>query len=79
MTTIEAIYKKAHALDALRLQELNDFLDFLLQKKKMEKVNPSLFPATELEAPNNVSPYTGKSLSLDEMDDAIHFEAEKRS
>ncbi len=79
MTTIEAIYKKAHALDALRLQELNDFLDFLLQKKKLEQLDPALFPATELEAPDGISPYTGKSLSLEEMDDAIHFEAEKRS
>jgi len=79
MTTIEAIYKKVQYLDALRLQELNDFLDFLLQKKKMEKSNPRLFPLTELEAPDSVSPYSGKSLSLEEMDDAIHFEAEQRS
>ena len=75
MTTIEAIYKKAKYLDAFRLQELNDFLDFLLQKKKMKKAANELFPRTELEAFDSVSPYFGKPLSLDDMDNAIQFEA----
>ncbi|MCK5809862.1 MAG: hypothetical protein KAH00_02175 [Cocleimonas sp.] len=75
MTTIDAIYKKAKYLDALRLQELSDFLDFLLQKKKMKKPANKLFPRTELEAPDRVSPYIGKPLSLDDMDNAIQFES----
>jgi hypothetical protein len=75
MTTIDAIYKKAKYLDALRLQELSDFLDFLLQKKKMKKSANKLFLRTELEAPDSVSPYLGKPLSLDDMDNAIQFEA----
>jgi hypothetical protein len=75
MTTIDAIYKKAKYLDPLRLQELSDFLDFLLQKKKMKKSANKLFLRTELEAPDSVSPYLGKPLSLDDMDNAIQFEA----
>ena len=75
MTTIEAIYRKAKYLDALRLQELSDFLDFLLQKKKAKKIADKLFPRTELESPNRISPYIGKPLSLDDMDNAIQFEA----
>ena len=75
MTTIEAIYKKAKYLDALRLQELHDFLDFLLQQKKIGKVTNKPFPRTELEAFDSLSPYTGKSLSLDDMDNVIQFEA----
>ena len=75
MTTIEAIYKKAKYLDALRLQELNDFLDFLLQKKKIKKSTNELFPRTKLEIFDGVSPYFGKPLSLDDMDNAIQFEA----
>lgn len=74
MTTIDAIYKKVKYLDALKLQELSDFLDFLLQKK-MKKTANELFPRTELEAADSVSPYFGKPLSLDDMDNAIQFEA----
>lgn len=74
MTTIESIYKKAKYLDALNLQELSDFLDFLLQKKIKNTASEN-FPRTKLEAPNSRSPYIGKPLSLDDMDNAIQFES----
>jgi hypothetical protein len=74
MTTTEMIYKKAQSLDATRLQELNDFLDFLLQKK--QKPKEELFPASKLEAPDSSTPYTGKPLTIEDMDDVISYEAE---
>lgn len=75
MTTTELIYKKAQSLDAIRLQELNDFLDFLLQKKQKVPHKEDFFPATKLEEPDSKTPYTGKPLSLEDMDNAINHEA----
>jgi len=73
VNTTELIYKKAKTLDEIGLQELNDFLDFLLLKKS--KAKEELFPVTELETPQSSSPYTGKALTIEEMDDAINYEA----
>ena len=75
MNTTELIYKKAKTLDEIGLQELNDFLDFLLLKKLKAKKKEELFPVTELEKPHSSSPYTGKVLTIEEMDDAINYEA----
>jgi len=75
VNTTELIYKKAKTLDEIGLQELNDFLDFLLLKKSKSKAKEELFPVTELETPQSNSPYTGKALTIEEMDDAINYEA----
>ncbi len=75
MTTTELIYKKAQTLDEFRLQELSDFLDFLLQKKSKQTKEESLFPNTRLESPDADSPYIGKSLSIEDMDNAVSYEA----
>lgn len=72
MTTTELIYKKAQSLDATRVQELNDFLDFLLQKKRKGQSKEKLFPVTKLEEPNSNTPYKGKPLSIEDMDNAIN-------
>jgi len=40
-----------------------------------KKAANNLFPRTKLEAFDSISPYTGKPLSLDDMDNAIQFEA----
>ena len=75
MNTTELIYKKAKTLDEIGLQELNNFLDFLLMKKSKAKTKEELFSVTELETPLSSSPYTGKVLTIEEMDAAIHYEA----
>lgn len=75
MTTTKLIYKKAQSLDAIRLQELNDFLDFLLQKKPKVQLEENLFPVTKLEEPERNILYKGKPLSIEEMDNAINHEA----
>jgi len=74
MTTTELIYKKAQTLDDFRLQELNDFLDFLLQKKPKHN-KEAVFPVTKLESFDANSPYSGNPLSLEDMDNAVSFEA----
>ena len=74
MTTTEMIYKKAQSLDATKLQELNDFLDFLLQKKQTAKLKDELFPISKLETPDARTPYTGKTLTIEDMDAAISYE-----
>ena len=78
MDTTESIYQKAKTLDEIGLQELNDFLDFLLLKKSKKKTKEALFPVTELETLKSKSPYTGKALSIEEMDNAIAYEASLR-
>ena len=75
MNTTELIYKKAKTLDEIGLQELNNFLDFLLMKKSKAKTKEELFSVTALEKPQSSSPYTGKVLTIEEMDDAINYEA----
>lgn len=75
MTTTEMIYKKAQSLDATKLQELNDFLDFLLQKKQTAKPKDEFFPVSKLETPDARTHYTGKALTIEDMDTAISYEA----
>lgn len=80
MITAEAIYEKAKDLDSATLQEAYDFLDFLTYKRKsdwqrvLEEKN-QFFPETELETPNQKPVYTTRTLSLEEMDAAIEYEA----
>ena len=75
MTTTELIYKKAQSLDAIWLQELNDFLDFLLRRKQKVQPKKDFFPAPCFEKPDSNTPYTGKPLSIEDMDNAINHKA----
>ncbi len=75
MITADQIHKKAQSLDPLRLQELADFLEFLLTKRPPSQPKGDVFPATQLESPAMRSVYQGRALSLEEMDQAVEFEA----
>ena len=77
MTTVDQIHKKAELPDPLRLQELADFLDFLLAKKS-PKPDEQVFPMTQLESSDQTSVYHGRPLSLEEMDKAVEWEAGQR-
>ncbi|MBF0219935.1 MAG: hypothetical protein HQL49_10480 [Gammaproteobacteria bacterium] len=75
MDSVEEIYNKALTLDPLGLQELEDFLDFLLSKREGTSSTATPFPASHLEDIDTISPYEGRALSLDEMDRVIEWEA----
>jgi len=80
MVTAEALYQKAKELDADTLQEVYDFLDFLAHKQKADfqrllDEKRRYFPETSL-APADQRPiHTTRTLSLEDMDAAIEFEA----
>ncbi|MCK5515747.1 MAG: hypothetical protein KAI39_02645 [Desulfobulbaceae bacterium] len=76
---VEQIFHKAQLLDPPRLQELTDFLDFLLSKKQKIKEPEVFFPKTELESIETPSVYQGKPLSLNHMRQAIEWEAGQRT
>lgn len=83
MVTAEAIYQKAKELDADTLQEAYDFIDFLAYKQKtdfqrMLEEKRRYFPETSLEPADQKPGYTTRTLSLEEMDAAIDFEAGQR-
>lgn len=73
MVTIEQIQTKAALLDSIRLQELGDFLDFLLTKSRETPSKEAPFPPTNLESPTQATSYRGRPLSLEEMDRAIEL------
>ncbi len=75
MINAEQIYYKAQSLDAVRLQELGDFLDFLLSKNKAQQKADAIFPESQLEAANVPSVYQGKALTEEELNQAIEWEA----
>jgi hypothetical protein len=75
MVNPEQIYYKAQSLDALRLQELGDFLDFLLSKSQAPQKAEPIFPETQLEAIDSPSVYQGKPLTEEDMQLAIEWEA----
>ncbi|MDD5393366.1 MAG: hypothetical protein PHE17_10135 [Thiothrix sp.] len=75
MVSAETIFQKAQRLDVFRLQELADFLDFLLSKQPVVQKKSSAFPPTQIEWPQNRPVYQGKPLSIEEMDEAIEYEA----
>ena len=75
MINPEQIYYKAQSLDAAHLQELGDFLDFLLSKKQAAHKAEKIFPETQLEAVDAPSVYQGKALTEEDMQHAIEWEA----
>ncbi len=75
MINPEQIYHKAQLLDEQRLQELTDFLDFLLSKKNVQNKPDNIFPETQLETLDTPSVYQGKPLTIEEMNAAIEWEA----
>ena len=80
MMTAEAIYEKAKQLDAYKLQEAYDFIDFLDHKRKSDfqkrlDDKRKYFPETALEPPTLKPAYTTRTLTLEEMDAAVDFEA----
>jgi hypothetical protein len=75
MINPEQIYYKAQSLDDVHLQELGDFLDFLLSKKQAPHKAEKVFPETQLEAVDAPSVYQGKPLTEEDMQHAIEWEA----
>lgn len=75
MITADQIHERAQSLDPLRLQELSDFLEFLLAKRPPSQRKEDVFPPTQLESSDAHSVYQGRALSLEEMDQAVEFEA----
>lgn len=78
MINVEQVYHKAQLLDEQRLQELTDFLDFLLSKKTQSNKSDDIFPETKLESIDTPSVYQGKPLTIEEMNEAIEWEAGQR-
>lgn len=79
MITAEQIYHKVQSLDPLSLQELANFLDYLLNKKSMSANSDEIFPETQLETIDTPSVYKGKPLTLEDMNKAIEWEASQSS
>ena len=74
MINAEQIAQKAKRLDPARLQTLDAFVDFLLARGGVESTE-TVFPETRIESPDTPSVYRGKPLSLDEMREAVEWEA----
>ncbi len=79
MINVEQIYYKAQTLNTAQLQELTDFLDFLISKHQTQRKDDIVFPVTQLESVNTPSIYHGKPLSHEEMHEAIEWEAGQSS
>lgn len=75
MVTAEMIYQKAQTLDTATLQELYDFLEFLAFRKNRVQQMREYFPATTLETPDQKPAYSTRTLTLEEMNAAVEFEA----
>ena len=78
MITAEAIYEKAKVLDAYTLQEVADFLDFVVSKhgiRKLQDEKRKYFPMTAIESPDQKPSFSTKVLSIEDMDAAIEHEA----
>lgn len=75
MVNAEMIFQKAQQLDAFRLLELADFLDFLLSKQSDAQKPQPVFPPTQIDWPQNRPAYQGKVLTIEEMDAAIEEQA----
>ena len=74
MIDVQQIARKASGLDEAGLQTLSEFLDFLLVKYR-ESVKKPVFPESTFESPDTPSVYRGKPLTLEEMREAIEWEA----
>lgn len=79
MISVEQIVSKAQVLDTVQLQELTDFMDFLLHKYPTKTQQEPVFPVTQLESLDTPSLYQGKALSLEDMQKAIEWEAGQSS
>lgn len=79
MISVEKIITKAQALDTVQLQELTDFMDFLLSKYQTKTQEELVFPVTQLESLDTQPLYSGKLLSLEDMQEAIEWEAGQSS
>jgi len=80
MITAETIYQKAKLLDAFALQEVADFLDFVVSKHGIHKLQDEkrkYFPMTAIESPDQKPSFSNQVLSIEEMDVAIEYEASK--
>lgn len=76
MVSAEMIYQKAQQLSTFRLQELADYLDFLLSRDALvSKKDTTLFPPTKIKYSHERPIYQGKPLTIEEMDEAIEYEA----
>ena len=78
MITAEEIYEKAKVLDAYTLQEVADFLDFVVSKhgiRKLQDEKRKYFPMTAIESPDQKPSFSTKVLSIEDMDAAIEHEA----
>jgi hypothetical protein len=76
MTTAEDIYQKAKTLDQKTLQEIANFMDFLLSKQDLlEQEKRKYFPETKLEPPDAPPVHKGRALTIEEMDAAVADEA----
>ncbi|MCP4696996.1 MAG: hypothetical protein GY862_09120 [Gammaproteobacteria bacterium] len=80
MDTAETIYQKIKMLDTHTLLEVADFIDFLLSQHHVQKMQEEMrqyFPAREFEPPDQKPVYTTTTLSIEEMDAAVEYEAGK--
>ncbi len=80
MVTAETIYQKAKSLDTQTLQEVSNFLDFMLSKRNERIIKEEMgkyFPTTAFEAFDQKPVYTTKTLSIEAMDAAVEYEAGK--
>ncbi len=78
MITAETIYQKVKTLDTQTLQEVSNFLDFMLSKRNEQTMKEEMrkhFPTTEFEAFNQKPVYTTKTLTIEAMDAAVEYEA----
>ncbi len=80
MVTAETIYEKAKELDASRLRQAYDFLEFLARGQisdfqEMIEEKRGYFPETVLEPFDQKPPYSTRTLTVEEMDAAVEYEA----
>lgn len=81
MITAEVIYEKTKKLDQATLQEVADFVDFITQKHDLQRLYDEMrkyFPQGEIETADQKLEYTTRTLSLEDMDAAIEYEAGQR-
>ena len=78
MITAETIYEKAKQLDSNTLQVVADFVDFVAGKRSKQQQFAEMrryFPAGKLETSVEKPAYTTKKLTIEEMDQAVEYEA----
>ena len=89
MIAVDEIVEKAERLDSTRLKLLAEYVEFLLtdQRQQSNRDETLVFPPKEfgspfapttLEAPGAPSVYRGPALSLEQMHEAVDWEAGRR-